>query len=154
MGLIDLTRGASSTRMDGGSDTRSAEVSESDDCPPRLLSPRLLLGQGAVHKHEGAQQRDEYQPDLPAADAEPVGRHQHEIAIQELRRCFIMSPLPPGQVSKAMPAALAASSASACRNSGALACPFKVNDSFGFGQKHVACARRALKGPGYAYKAG
>jgi hypothetical protein len=30
----------------------------------------------------------------------------------------------------------------------------KVNDSFGFGQKHVAGARRALKGPGYAYKAG
>jgi hypothetical protein len=35
-----------------------------------------------------------------------------------------------------------------------LASPFKVNDSFGFGQEHVACARRALKGPGYAYKAG
>jgi hypothetical protein len=34
--------------------------------------------------------------------------------------------------------------------------PFQgdMTDFFEPGQKHVACARRALKGPGYAYKAG
>jgi hypothetical protein len=32
--------------------------------------------------------------------------------------------------------------------------PPKVTGSFGPGQSHVARARRALKGPGYAYKAG
>jgi hypothetical protein len=32
--------------------------------------------------------------------------------------------------------------------------PSNVTDLIEPGQEHVACARRALKGPGYAYKAG
>jgi hypothetical protein len=32
--------------------------------------------------------------------------------------------------------------------------PSKVTDFFEPAWQHVACARRALKGPGYAFKAG
>jgi hypothetical protein len=40
------------------------------------------------------------------------------------------------------------------RHPGLAPSPFKVNDSIGFGQEHVACARPALKGSGYALRAG